>query len=315
MARTHEITPSRRTLHGHFSAGLPPVLTIDPGDTVRFRTLDAWWDLEPRRSTLREDQPRQFTPRTPVLDDGHALCGPVAIRGARPGMALGVHVERLRVGAWGATGGGGRPSPLDLRLGVAERGTFLLWELDGERMLGREQHGLSVRLRPFMGVMGMPPPEPGVHSTVPPRFCGGNIDCSELVAGSALYLPVPVEGGLFSTGDGHAAQGDGEVSTNAIECPMEEAVLTFTLHEDLRLTMPRAETPAGTVTFGFHEDLDEAAHLAVDGMLEVLGERFGLSRQEALALASVAVDLRVTQICNGVRGVHALLPRDAVAAS
>jgi acetamidase/formamidase len=315
MARTHEIGPSRRTLHGHFSADLQPVVTIDPGDTVRFRTLDAWWQLEPRRSTIHEEGPPTFEPRLPGVDDGHALCGPVAIRAARAGMTLGVHIERLKVGSWGATAAGGRPSPLNDRFGVAGRGTYLLWTLDRDRMLGRDQHGLTVALRPFMGVMGLPPPEPGVHSTVPPRFCGGNLDCKELVEGSVLYLPVSVEGALFSTGDGHAAQGDGEVSSTAIECPMEEAALRFSLHEELKLTMPRAETPAGSLTFGFDEDLDEAAHQAMEGMLRVLDERFHLGRREALALASVAVDLRVTQICNGVRGVHALLPKGAVAAS
>jgi acetamidase/formamidase len=102
------------------------------------------------------------------------------------------------------------------------------------------------------------------------------------------------------------------VGETAIECPMDEVVLTFTLQDAPRLTMPRAETPAGTITFGLHEDLDEAAHLAVDGMLALMGERYGLSRPEALALASVVVDLRVTQICNGVRGVHAILPTGAV---
>ncbi len=312
MKRVHEITPSRRTLHGHFSAELDPVLTIDSGDTVRFETLDAGWNLEPRRSPLHDEHPRRFEPREPGRDDGHALCGPVAIRGARTGMTLAVRIGRLRVGTWGFTAGGGWASPLNVRLGVVDDGAYLLWTLDPDRLQGRDQHGHVVALRPFMGVMGMPPREPGVHSTVPPRFCGGNLDCKELVSGSVLYLPVPVDGGLFSTGDGHAAQGDGEVGETAIECPMDEVVLTFTLHDAPRLTMPRAETPAGTITFGLHEDLDEAAHLAVDGMLALMGERYGLSRPEALALASVVVDLRVTQICNGVRGVHAILPTGAV---
>lgn len=176
----HEVTPSRRTLHGHFSAELDPVLTIDSGDTVRFETLDAGWNLEPCRSQVHDEHPRRFEPREPGRDDGHALCGPVAVRGARTGMTLAVRIGRLRVG----------------------------------------------------------------------------------------------------------------------DAP--------------RLTMPRAETPAGTITFGLHEDLDEAAHLAVDGMLALMGKRYGLSRPEALALASVVVDLRVTQFCNGVRGVHAILPAGAV---
>src|SRR5205823_384091 len=112
----HRIMPERGTLHGAFSPDLPPVLTIDPGDTVCFRTLDAGWNLEPRRSIVRAEGPRKFEPRDPVKDAGHALCGPVAVRGARPGMALGVTVESLRPGAWGWTAVGGWSSPLNERL-------------------------------------------------------------------------------------------------------------------------------------------------------------------------------------------------------
>jgi acetamidase/formamidase len=179
-------------------------------------------------------------------------------------------------------------------------------------MTGRNQHGHTVRLRPFLGVLGMPPAEPGIHPTRPPRRCGGNIDCKELVAGSALYLPIAVPGALFSAGDGHAAQGDGEVAGPAIECPMEQVDLTFALRDDLPLHVPYAHTPAGWVTFGLHEDLNEATLLALDAMLDLLAAQMGIHRKDALALASVAVDLRVTQIVNQVRGVHAVLPHGAI---
>jgi acetamidase/formamidase len=161
----------------------------------------------------------------------------------------------------------------------------------------------------------MPPPEPGRHSTIPPYWHGGNLDCKELVAGSTLYLPVPVEGGLFSVGDGHAAQGDGEVSGTAIECPIERADLTLDLREDLfgrPLTTPVARTPAGWVAMGLGDDLDEAAAEALDAMLGVLTALHGVSRSEALALASVAVDLRITQVANRTFGVHAVLPPGAL---
>ena len=305
----HTIEPLRETLHGHFSRDLPPVLTIAPGDTVRFRTLPGGWNLEPRRTARYEDQPRTFEPRDPVLDDGHALCGPVAIRGAMPGMALAVRIDAVQVGGWGTTVIGGWQSEVNDRLGVsAEPGTYLLWTLDAEALLGQNQHGHRLPLRPFMGVMGVAPGEPGVHSTVPPRPTGGNIDCKELVAGSTLYLPIAVPGALFSTGDGHALQADGEVSTTAIECPMEWVDLTFDLRPDLHLTTPRADTPVGWLTFGFHEDLDEAMFIALDAMLDLMGELHGLERREALGLASLLVDLRITQIVNGVKGVHAVLP-------
>jgi acetamidase/formamidase len=141
---------------------------------------------------------------------------------------------------------------------------------------------------------------------------GGNIDCKELVAGTTVYLPIPVDGALLSAGDGHAAQGDGEVSQLAIECPLERAQLTVSVRDDLTLSTPIARTDDAWLTFGFDEDLDEAAALAIDAMLELMGREHGLERREALALASIVVDLRVTQMVNRVRGVHAVLPHDAI---
>ncbi|HEX6292338.1 MAG TPA: acetamidase/formamidase family protein [Herpetosiphonaceae bacterium] len=310
---THTIEPERRTLHGHFSRDLEPVLTIDPGDTVCYRTLDAGWNLEPRTSTVESERPRKFEPRDQERDNGHALCGPIAIRGAEPGMTLAVQIKDVRPGAWGWTASGGWHTPLNERLGVVEDGTFLLWDLDVDRMIGHNQHGHTIGLRPFMGVLGMPPAAPGLHPTAPPRVTGGNIDCKELTAGSTLYLPIAVPGGLFSVGDGHAAQGDGEVSVTAIECPMERVELAFDLLPDLRLTTPRADTPAGWITFGFHQDLHEAMALALEAMLELMQERYGLSRHVALGMASVLVDLRITQVVNaGMLGVHAVLPHSAI---
>lgn len=126
------------------------------------------------------------------------------------------------------------------------------------------------------------------------------------------YLPIAVPEGLFSVGDGHARQGDGESCVTAIECPMDCVELTFQLHPTMRLTTPRAHTPAGWITFGLHEDLDEAAVIALDAMLEFLGQYYGLKRHLALGLTSVVVDLRITQMVNGTRGVHAVLPHDVI---
>ena len=307
----YTIEPERRTLHGHFSHDLEPVLTIDPGDTVRFRTLDSGWGLEGPRPDGQKRQ--KFEPRTED-DDGHALCGPIFIRGAKPGMTLSVHVDDLRVGTYGWTGAGGWRTPLNDRLNVSELPEFSLhWALNADQMTAVDQYGHTVSLRPFMGVMGMPMDIPGKQPTPPPRITGGNIDCKELIVGSTLYLPIAVEGGLFSMGDGHATQGDGEVSQMAIECPMERCQLTFDLLPDMHLTTPRANTPAGWMTLAFHEDLDEAIGIAVDAMLNLMRELYGYERQMALALASVVVDVRITQLVNaGVRGVHALLPHDAI---
>jgi acetamidase/formamidase len=307
----HVIEPERRTLHGHFSRYLPPVLTIESGDTVRFRTLDAAWGLETPATQALSDR-HKFEPRVKGLDDGHALCGPIAIKGAKPGMTLEVRIDRIVPGTYGWTVAGGWDSEINKRLGVAEDGTLLVWTLDAEKMVGRDQFGHEVTLRPFMGVMGMPPDEPGILPTAPPRVTGGNIDCKELVAGTTLYLPIAVEGGLFSVGDGHGLQADGEVSGTAIECPMEEVDLTFRLHEDLRIETPRAHTREGWITFGFDEDLDGATMIALEGMLRLIEEKHGIKRPASLGLASLLVDMRITQIVNGVRGVHAVLPHGAI---
>jgi acetamidase/formamidase len=283
----HELPLERRTLHGHFSCELSPVLSIDPGDSVVFRVPNAGWRWEPTHEIFDE--------RDPTLDAGHALAGPIEIRGARAGQILTVAVDEVRPRAWGVTWGDGE---------------VFGWKIEGD--VATDERGHVVSVAPFLGVVGMPPPETGVHSTAPPRRFGGNIDCKLLVAGSTLYLPIPVDGALLSAGDGHAAQGDGEVSGTAIECPLERARVTIDLRDDLELRMPIARTPAGWVTFGFDEDLDTAATLAVETMLDLLERELQTDRKHALALASVVVDVHVTQLVNGAVGAHAVLPHGAV---
>ena len=300
----HEIPLERRTLHGHFSPDLEPVLTIDPGDTIAFSCPNAGWWLS------REER---FEPRDPELDRGHALIGPVEVRGAKAGSVLEVRIDRVDMGTWGVTEAGGWKTDLNDRLGVSDLDQWRLhWTLDPAAGTWRDQHGREVALRPFLGVMGMPPAEPGVHSTQPPRVCGGNIDCQELVTGTTLYLPIPVDGARFSAGDGHGRQGDGEVSQLAIECPIDRAELTLALRDDLVLSTPIAWSPEAWLTLAFDEDLDEAAAVATDAMLDLMGREHGLERRDALALASLVVDLRITQIVNRVKGVHAVLRHDAV---
>jgi acetamidase/formamidase len=296
----HVLEPDQLTLHGHFSRELAPVLTIDSGDTVVFTTLDAGWGLEPW-------QPGPYQPREvwPGAESGHALVGPVAIRGAEPGMTLQVDIGEIVPVAHGACLAGGWESAYNEQLRVIGDGIIHAYTFsDG---VGVNQFGHSVALRPFMGVMGMPPDEPGEHSTVPPRRTGGNLDCKELVSGTTLFLPIEVEGALFSAGDGHARQSDGEVSGTAIECPMERVVLTFRVRDDMPLKTPRALTPEGWLVMGFDADLNKAAEQALDGALDLMVETLSVERAEAMALASLIVDLRVTQIVNQVKGVHAIM--------
>jgi acetamidase/formamidase len=306
----HTLVASEETLRGYFSHELPPVLTIDPGDTVRLNTLDAGWGLEPPHL---DGTPRRKLPQPAGTLRGHALCGPIAVRGAEPGMTLAVRIDTLRTGSWGWTWSGGWSSKIHDYLGTHEGGEVLLrWDLDPDEGIAVNQYGHRVRMRPFLGVIGLAPPEAGQHLTTPPRPWGGNIDCKELIADSTLYLPIAVSGGLLSVGDGHAAQGDGEVAGPAIECPMDVVELTINLYDDMPLTAPQARTPAGWVTLGFDEDLHQAALKALEAMVEHLQQRLGVERKVALGLASVAVDLRITQLVNGVVGVHALLPVGAI---
>ncbi|ACX66013.1 Acetamidase/Formamidase [Paenibacillus sp. Y412MC10] len=317
MSTIHSLQPDIHTLHGFFSKELEPALYIQSGDTVVYRTLDAGWGLAKRSAP---GAPRtKFTERAPERVEkqfGHALLGPVHIQGAQPGHTLEVQINEVVPGPWGWTSAGGFPSYWNEKLGMTDTQEMTLdFELDAKTMTGRSQFEnfkYSVGLKPFMGIMGMPPEEEGQHTTFVPRPYGGNLDCKELTAGSTLYLPIPVDGGLFSTGDGHAAQGDGEVSGPALECPMEKVSLTFHVRDDMPIKMPRAKTSIGWLTMGFHEDLDEAMWMALSGMLDLMTELYSISRTEAYAYATLTVDLRVTQIVNILKGVHAFLPFGAL---
>jgi acetamidase/formamidase len=304
----HRLDPAPDTVTDVYSRDLPPALTVEPGDTVVTRTLDASGYLE-RQQAPGEDRPRMFS-----TSRGHCLAAPIAVRGAEPGMMLGVRLMDLRPDPWGWTVAGVRDTPLNRRLGVLDGPpSWLLWDLDVAKGTGTDDRGRTVSLAPFLGVTGVAPAEPGEHSTIPPRpSCGGNIDCRDLVAGTVLYLPVNVPGALLFLGDGHAAQGDGEVCGTAIECGMTtETVLD--LVTDPPIGTVHAVTPTSRITFGFSADLNEAMADALDAMLVWMQSLYGIeSKSAALVLASPTVDLRVTQVVNEVWGVHAVLPHGAI---
>ena len=218
----------------------------------------------------------------------------------------------LRPDTWGYTVAAGRDTPLTRRLGLHEGPpAWLLWQIDADAGVATSDraHGAD---RPVPRRDGLAWDEPGEHSTIPPRAVGGgNIDCKELVAGSILYLPVAVPGALLSIGDGHAAQGDGEVAGTAIECGMTTE-LQLELVTDRPVPGVHAETPAGQITFGFSPDLNAAMGDALDAMLTWLQASYEVGKAAALALASPVLDLRVTQVANQSWGVHALLPAGAI---
>jgi acetamidase/formamidase len=262
--------------HGWFSKDYEPVVSIDPGESVAFQALNAGWSWDVDVAPARPE------------GAGHALYGPIEVRGARAGQTLIVHIDEVVPRDWGRTWALGETFTWTLARD--------LWRLGAH----------AVPSRPCLGVIGMPPPEPGEHSTTPPRRWGGNIDCKELVAGTTLYLPIPVDGAWLMAGDGHGAQGDGEVSGTAIECPLERVTLTLDVH-DRELRSPIARTADAWLAFGFDRDLDLAAEQATETMLDLMELELGIPRPEAMALASVSVDLHVTQVVNDVKGVHAIL--------
>jgi acetamidase/formamidase len=305
---THRLDPAADTTADVFSRDHAPVLTIEAGDTVVVRSLDASGYLA-RQTSPGESQPE-------LIPDarGHCLTGPIAVRGAQPGDMLALRLIALRTDDWGWTVAAAQDTPVTRRLGLAGGPpSWLLWELDPDAGKGTADRGFTRGLAPFLGVMGLAPPEPGEHSTIPPRTVGGgNIDCKELVAGATLFLPVAVPDALLYLGDGHAAQGDGEVGGTAIECAMTtEAVVDLVTGRPLASI--HAETPAGRITFGFDADLNVAMGDALDAMTDWMTTLFDLDKAAALALASTCVDLRITQVANQTWGVHAVLPDGVIA--
>ena len=238
---------------------------------------------------------------------GHILTGPVAVAGAEPGDVLEVDILDVQLRQdWGYN----LIRPLAGTLPDDFHETRLLnIPLDRERMVGRMPWGLDLPLAPFFGVMGTaPPPAWGMISTAPPRRNGGNLDNKELVAGTTLYLPIFVEDALFSVGDGHGVQGDGEVCITAVETGLT-GTFRLTVRDDMRLEWPMAETPTHMITMAFDPDLDDCVVIALRQMLDLICARAGLDRYQAYSLASLTADLRVTQVVNGNKGIHVMLDK------
>lgn len=303
------IDAAPETVHwGYFDARLKPVLEIESGGRVTLASVSGTPDQMP-------GPPLVVPPALPAIHarvtrrmvPGHICTGPVAVRGARPGQVLQVDIETVGLGYdWGYNVV--RPLVGALPYDFDEERLIHI-PLDRDRMVGRLPWGMEVPLRPFFGVMAVaPPPAWGVLSTLPPRKNGGNLDNKELTAGTTLYLPIFVEGGLFSAGDGHGAQGDGEVCITAIETGLV-GTFRLTARDDMRLEWPMAETPTHVMTMAFDPDLDDCVVIALRNMLDLVCARTGITRYEAHTLCSLAADLRVTQVVNGSKGIHMMLEK------
>jgi len=312
MSRHHVVEASPETIHwGVFDPSLRPILTVESGDSVTFHCVSGGRDAMPPPPYVVPPALRAIHERCAPRAPGHILTGPVAVAGAEPGDTLEVRVKDVRPGAdWGYTGF--RP----LRGSLPEDFPYtrlLHIPVDRDRGMARLPWGMDLPLSPFFGVMGVaPPPHYGVVSTIEPREYGGNLDLKEMTEGSTLYLPVFNPGALFSAGDGHGVQGDGEVSLMALEMCMT-GTFELILRKDLSLKFPRAETPTHWITLGLNEDLDQAAKQALRGMIALLGEIRNMHPADAYSLCSLAVDLRVTQIVDGNKGIHAMLPKSLLA--
>ena len=303
-----EHTLSAEPTHSRWDRDLPPRLSIEPGDTVRLACVDA---------SGAQVHPGMTVADYAGIDRGriHALTGPIYIEGAEAGDVLQIDVLKVAHRGWGWSSI--VPGLGFLKQRFAEPYLFH-WQLEGE--VSRSLAPAVVPLRPFCGVMGVAPAETGEFRTRPPGIFGGNMDVRDLYSGSTLYLPVLNSGARFSAGDAHAAQGDGEVCINGIECPAD-VTLRFHLHKQRSLAGPLVESPASTPETGADSwivvdsatDAAVAARSATSRMIDLLTAQWGFSEVHAYLLCSVAMHLRLSQVVNEpMFTVSAVLPKSVL---
>ena len=314
--RVHVVESTKETVRlGVFDANLPPIVTIDSGDTISFP--NTWSHF------LNEMQPGVPVDRLAelrVANPGkgpHSIIGPIAVNGAEPGDVLEIRYVKLEPYTWGAVFN--NPGALNTGLLPQDhaRGQIKYMDLDLGAMTAKWSRDISVPLKPFQGTLGLAPPDgyfppltPGVTSSVPPGPHGGNLDLSELAEGSTLFIPVWKPGALVFTGDSHAVQGDGEICLTALETRMKEMRIQVVLHKQKHFAWPVAETATHWIVLGLDRDLNAAMALAARNAIKFLSTRTDLSELDAYALCSVAVSFRVTQVVDIVRGVHAMIPKN-----
>jgi acetamidase/formamidase len=300
-----------RTVHfGFFDAALAPVLEIESGEEIWVETVSA----DPAHAVPPEWLPPRIAEIFAGAERGtgpHILTGPIVVNGARPGDVLEVDILEIRL-----------TQPYGYNIVSPMKGMFpgeeprldtTIIPIDLASGMAEVAPGVTLRMRPFFGQLGVAPPADwGRLDSRPPNRHGGNIDNKELLAGTRLLLPVAAEGALFSVGDGHAAQGDGEVNQTAIETSLD-GHFRLSVRRNVDIEWPIAVTPTHLMTMAFHEDLDGAARLAMRSMIRLLQDHYALSFHDGYRLCSVAADMRVTQFVNGNRGIHVMLPRAPLA--
>jgi acetamidase/formamidase len=317
FAVTHRLDPTPTTVAwGHYDAAAKPVLRVTSGDTVVVRTLltstperlekagVAPADVEP---ALREIV-KTVTDKGP---GGHILTGPIFVEGAEPGDTLEVHIDKIDLAipyAYNAFAPLRGFLPEDFPYS-----RMRIIPLDARAMVAHFAPGIDVPLRPFFGSIGVaPPPSMGRIDSAPPWMHAGNLDNKELVAGTILSIPVYVSGALLEIGDGHAAQGNGEVDITALETSLV-GTFRLTVRKDQHLTWPRAETPTHFITMGTDKDLIVAMKIAVREAIQFLSATRGLSKDDAYMLVSVSCDASVTQLVDGNVGAHVMIPKTILA--
>lgn len=307
---THVLHSTPETVHwGFFDGGLEPVLRVGSGDRVTIECVSGnpeW--LPPKESGFEPlDDLKLIHQKVKRGTGNHILTGPIYVEGAEVGDVLEVKIVDIQMRQnWGfnlfRSYGGTLPDEFNYS-------RIIHVGLDRNAMTATLPSGIKVPLAPFFGQLAVAPPKAfGRQNSKEPREFGGNIDCKDLVAGSTIYLPVWNEGALFSTGDGHAAQGHGEVNGTAIETSLQ-GTFEFRVRKDLGWKLPRGETPTHLISFGLDTDLDDAARQALRQLIDWIVALTGIHKDEAYALCSFAADLHVTQTVNNVKGVHAMIAK------
>lgn len=318
--RTHVVECDKKTARlGVFDANLPPILTVESGDTISFPNTWSHFlnELQPgvpvdTLARLRRENPGKGP---------HTIIGPIAVRDAEPGDVLEIRYKKLEPFTWGAVFN----NPGELKTGLLPQdfpqGQVKYLKLDLHAMRGQFASNISVPLKPFQGTLGVAPPDgwfpplsPGITSSVPPGPHAGNLDLNELSEGSTLFIPVWKPGALIFTGDSHAVQGDGEINLSALETRMKDMRIQVILHKQKKFEWPIAETHTHWIAMGLDKDLNNAMTMAARNAIKFLATRAKISELDAYALLSIGASFRVTQVVDIVRGVHAMIPKSLFAA-